>query len=57
LVDPTGLLGGSEYGAERRSIHTEPVPFGQGAAGARKRAAVKAPRRSASGDGNDRAWR
>lgn len=37
LVDPTGLLGGSQYGVERRSLHTEPAPFGKGAAGAAKR--------------------
>lgn len=43
LIDPTGLLGGSQYGAERNSIGTEPVPFGQGLAGATKRAAKAKP--------------
>lgn len=55
LIDPTGLLGGSLYGAERNSIGTEPVPFGQGAAGAKVRTTKRS--RIDAGDGTERSWR
>lgn len=43
LVDPTGLLGGSQYGVERNAVGSNTVPFGQGEAGVKVRAAKAKP--------------